>query len=41
MIVLGRRNATVPEEYNVKQVEAESEGRLVQVTVGKFSLLTC
>ncbi|CAB4031242.1 Hypothetical predicted protein, partial [Paramuricea clavata] len=33
VVVLGRRNAAVPEEYNVNQSEAESEGRLVQVTV--------
>ncbi|XP_028411804.1 oxidoreductase HTATIP2-like [Dendronephthya gigantea] len=39
VVVLGRRNATVPDEYNVKQAEAESEGRLVQVTVD-FETLT-
>lgn len=37
--VLGRRNVTVPENYNVNQAEAESEGRLVQVTVD-FETLT-
>ncbi|XP_046855030.1 oxidoreductase HTATIP2-like [Xenia sp. Carnegie-2017] len=39
VIALGRRNATVPEQYNVDQAEAEKEGRLVQVTVD-FETLT-
>lgn len=38
VVVLGRRNATVPEEYQVNQTEAEKEGRLVQVTVGWYKV---
>lgn len=34
--MLGRRNTTVPESYNVDQSAAEKEGRLEQVTVGKL-----
>lgn len=33
IVVLGRRSTTVPKTYNIDQSAAESEGRLVQVTV--------
>ena len=38
IVVLGRRNTTVPETYNIDQSAAESEGRLVQVIVGKLGI---
>lgn len=38
IVVLGRRSTTVPKTYNIDQSAAESEGRLVQVTVGKLGI---
>ena len=34
-MAIGRRNATVPAQYDIDQAAEESSGRLVQQTVGK------
>ena len=39
-MVLGRRNATVPAQYEIDQATEESSGRLVQQTVGKTGAST-